>query len=194
MKRHNRYEGIHSFVVTVITNEVKKLIGRFGLCLEDIGDLEQELHLQVWRKLNANPEAKTAPYHAVVRRIVDTKIKDLIEMRSARRRKGDWEAARLDEEIESGDETCPLGDLLDLEESRERHEGKAAPWHKRRHRKLDFEEAMSHMPESLRALCATIEEFDGNLGAVARELQLTRKKIRIELTKLRRVLKDLKAG
>ena len=44
----NRYEGTDEFISTVIRKEVAKLEGRYGITKDDLDDLQQELHLQVW--------------------------------------------------------------------------------------------------------------------------------------------------
>jgi len=188
----DRYEGIDEFIITVIKKEVAELKGRYGIGADDLEDLQQDLHTQVWKKLTGQFAPDHPDYRAAVRRTVDSRIKDVIEHRNATKRKTERDAIRLDRPVETSDgEEHSFADLHDIELLCE-HFGDSAPaWHRRRHKKIDFESALDRLPIDLRRLVDAIDALDGNLSAVERGLGITRKKLRWELTKLRQLLREM---
>ena len=182
----DRYEGIDEFIIAVIKKETAKLLGRHGITIEDKEDIEQDLHFQVWKKVAGSFAPADKNYRAAIRRIVDSRIKDMIEHRDAERRKPERDAVRLNDPVSDEDTSGEdeLADMLDLRGVME--------WHRRRHRKIDLQTALSELPGELRMLASAIDELRGNLTAVATELGLSRKKARHGLGKLRQLLGELR--
>ena len=187
----NRYTGIDEFIVKVIENETKKLRGRFGIGADDLDDIHQDLHRQVWRKLAGQFAPDHPQYKAAVRRTVDSRIKDLIEHRNAEKRRTDRDTLHLDAPVEMiGEEEITYAEAKDLEHGMEVYGGAVPAWHRHRHEKIDVDAALSSLPGDLRRLADAIEALDGNLSAVERDLGITRKKLRCDLEKLRRLMKE----
>ncbi len=187
----NRYEGIDEFITTVIEKETEKLQGRFGIGADDLEDIHQDLHSQVWRKLAGTFAPGHPQYKAAVRRTVDGKIKDLIKSRTAKKRRGDIGRLSLDAPPPEDEESAiPLGDTQDLEALLEAYGDYEPVWHRRRHDKIDVQAALARLPEDLRRLADTIDVLKGNYSAAEEELGLTRKKFRGELDRLRALMKE----
>ncbi len=187
----NRYEGIDEFITKVIAKEAAKLPGRFGIGADDLDDIHQDLHQQVWRKMAGTFSQSDPDYKAAVRRTVDSKIKDIIDHRSAGKRAA--EAVSIDAPLDDGgpeEESATFGDSIDLELLAEDLSGRAAAWHRRREAKIDVEEAVARLPDDLRRLADTLAALGGNHSAAERELGVTRKKFRCDIEKLRRLMAD----
>jgi len=187
----NRYDGIDEFIIKVIEKETAKLRGRFGIGADDLEDIHQDLHQQVWNKLAGEFSPGHPQYKAAVRRTVDSKIKDLIEHRNAEKRRTNRDNLHLEAPVESDEgEELTFADSNDLERCMEVYGDAAPSWHGHRHGKIDIQEALAALPGDLRRLADAIEALDGNLSAVERELGLTRKKLRCDLDKLRRLMRE----
>lgn len=186
----NRYDGVDEFITTVIEKETAKLRGRFGIGTDDLDDIHQDLHRQVWKKLSGDFSPDHPQYRAAVRRTIDARIKDLIEHRTAEKRRTDLDNLHLDAPVTTKEgEELPFAEANDLEHYMEVY-GTAAPaWHVRRQDKIDVAAALTSLPHDLRRLADAIEALNGNLSAVERELGITRKKLRCDLEKLRCLLK-----
>ena len=191
----SRYQGIDEFIVTVIKKEVANLKGRYGIGGDDLEDLEQDLHSQVWKKITGEIEPGHPNYRAAVRRTVDSRIKDIIEYRTAARRKGGIDSISFFQPVKkkktTESEEFPFFEIHDLELFCEVFGDSAPAWHRHRHRKFDVESALDQLPRDLRRLADTIDTFNGNMSAVARELRVTRKKLRCDLGKLQQRLREL---
>lgn len=165
-------------------------MGRFGIGADDLEDIHQDLHCQVWKKLAGEFTPDHPQYRAAVRRTVDSRIKDLIEHRLAGKRRAELDNLHLEALVEAEDEDIEFADAHDLELLMEIYGGAAPAWHRHRHGKIDVQEALAALPGDLRELVETIDALDGNLAAVEREIGVTRKKLRCDLAKLRRLMKE----
>ena len=190
----NRYAGIDEFITNVIKGEVKKLVGRYGIRPHDTDDIEQELHTQIWKRLNGLIGPDHPQYKAAVRKTVDRRIKDLIEHRNAQKRQTERDALMIDEDVVAPDteELEPVINTLDLELCQEVFGGAAPVWHRRRHVKMDLEAALAALPAELRRLSDAIDQLNGNLSAVGRELGLSRNQVHADLEELKKHLLDQK--
>jgi DNA-directed RNA polymerase specialized sigma24 family protein len=187
----NRYNGIEKFIVTVIEKESQKLKGRFGIGADDLDDITQELHHQVWKKMTGAFAPHHPDYKAAVRRTVDAKIKDLIECREAIKRRTNQNNLHLEGVVVGDDEEITFGEATDLEHCREFFGDAAPAWHKRRHAPIDMAEALDRLPDDLRRLADAIEKFGDNYSEVQRQLGITRKRMRCDLKKLRKLMREL---
>lgn len=188
----NRYDGIDEFIIKVIEKETAKLRRRFGIGADDLEDIHQDLHQQVWKKLSGVFAPGHPKYKAAVRRTVDSKIKDLIEYRTAGKRFAKKDNLHLNAVADSTvGEIITFMDANDLQSVVEDYMDAVPSWHRRRHSKIDIEAALLALPSDLRRLAEAIEDLDGNLSAVERELRITRKKLRCDLEKLRILMRKL---
>ena len=83
----NHYEGIDEYAVQLIRYKARQLVGRVGFTESDRDDLEQELMLDLLRRLpKYNPDR--AQRNTFIARVVEHKIATIIriaESRHARR-------------------------------------------------------------------------------------------------------------
>jgi DNA-directed RNA polymerase specialized sigma24 family protein len=185
----NKYQGLDPKIVKIISKEVEKLTGRFALEETELNDIEQDLHLHVWSGIG---HLVGVPFYAAVRRIVDSRIKDIIKERKRACRDYTKRAFSLDEPSASEEEPdLEIGQLVDLAQHLERTAGKSTAWQARRHFSADVSDAIESLPKDLRLLCSALDALDGNLVAAARELNLSRKKARVGLEKLQTALRHL---
>ncbi len=167
------------------------LPGRFGIGDHDLDDIHQDLHQQVWEKLDGVFAPGDPGYRAAVRRTVDSKIKDMIDHCTAEKRKAEFGVVELDAPLETESQDGEtFGDSLDLERRRVTDGSGASSWHRRREAKIDVPAALARLPQDLRRLADTIDELGGNYSAAERELGLTRKKFRCDLERLRALMKE----
>jgi DNA-directed RNA polymerase specialized sigma24 family protein len=180
----NNYTGLDPHIVAVIGREVKKLIGRYGFTASDVPDIEQELHLKVWRSLKGLDEAIL---EAAVCQIVKHAMIDLL--RRQERACRDWRVELFSTNAFASDADDPEDDLahiLDLEHELQSGFGLPPSWHKRRGEAADLADALVVLPDDLRELALALYRFGGNLSEAARSLAHSRKKARILMERLQR--------
>lgn len=180
----NKYTGIDPHIVAVIEREVKKVVGRHGFTAADASDIEQELHLKVWRSLKGLDEAL---FEAAVCQIVKHAVIDLL--RRQERACRDWKRASFSMDAFASDADDPEDDLahvLDLEHELQSGFGLPASWHARREAVADLAYALAGLPDDLRDLAIALYRFGGNLSEAARSLAHSRKKARILMERLQR--------
>lgn len=98
----NRYEGIDEYAVRIIKHKARQLVGRAGFTESDREDLEQEMMLDLLRRLpKYNPDR--AQRNTFIARIVEHKVATIIETRKAGMR--DYRLC-----------TCSLNDRLEDDE------------------------------------------------------------------------------
>jgi RNA polymerase sigma factor (sigma-70 family) len=182
--KNNNYTGIDPHIVAVIEREVKKVVGRYGFTAADVSDIEQELHLKVWRSLRGLDEAL---FEAAVCQIVKHAVIDLLRRQGRACR--DWRRASISMNAFASDADDPEDDLahvLDLEHEFQSGFGLPVSWHARRAEAADVADALAALPDDLRELALALYHFGGNLSEAARSLAHSRKKARITLERLQR--------
>jgi RNA polymerase sigma factor (sigma-70 family) len=182
----NSYAGIDPHIVAVIGREVKKLIGRYGFTASDVPDIEQELHLKVWRSLKGLDEAIL---EAAVCQIVKHAMIDLL--RRQERACRDWRQVAFsmnDFVPDSDDENECLSDLMDLAKAFDVAFGRPASWPERREMSMDLDDALANLPCELRDMAEKLDACSGNLSEAARDLGISRKMARIRLTRLQHAM------
>jgi RNA polymerase sigma factor (sigma-70 family) len=182
MAHQNNYEGIAPFIVTAIAREANRLIGRYGLTQTDVHDIEQDLHLKVWRSL---AELDEEQFEASVNRIVRNEAIDMIrkrkrECRDYRRVAFSIEATCYD----SNSDEDPEGHADVLDEDLLVCLGYSPSWQSRRWEQMDVEECLASLPDQLRDLADCLDACGGNLSEAARMMGVSRKKARILLARL----------
>ena len=182
----NNYEGIAPFIVTAIAREANRLIGRYGLTQTDVHDIEQDLHLKVWRSL---AELDEDQFEASVNRIVRNEAIDMIrkrkrECRDYRRVAFSIEATCYD----SNSDKDPEGHAHVLDEDLLVCLGYSPSWQSRRWEQMDFEEWRTSLPAQLRDLADCLDACGGNLSEAARMMDVSRKKARLLLARLQDAL------
>ena len=186
MKKSHTSAGIHSHIVTVITREARRLVGRYGYTFSDIEDIEHDLFRKVWVAL---PGLSTTVFEAAINQIVNHEIIDMIRKRERDCR--DWRSVAFsmdDHVLGSGneDEHESYADILD--EDLLIDFGYSHSWQSRRWEQADVAEGMARLPGDLRDLAETLDACGGNLSEAARMLGVSRKKARIMLTRLQQAM------
>ncbi len=87
MEFKNRYDGMNEYAVWIIKHKARQLIGSAGFTESDREDLEQEMMLDLLRRLHKYDSSK-AKLNTFIARIVEHRISTIIEERTARKR--DW--------------------------------------------------------------------------------------------------------
>jgi RNA polymerase sigma factor (sigma-70 family) len=104
------HEG--DFIERTIRYRAKRLGGELGLGADDLQDIQQELRMDLWRRLPSFREEK-AGLHTFVTRLVGNKVENIREHLQAEKRDLRSVAHSLDEEVEQPDgSTVRRGDFL----------------------------------------------------------------------------------
>jgi DNA-directed RNA polymerase specialized sigma24 family protein len=180
--------GIHPHIVTVITREAHRLVGRYGFTFSDIEDIEHDLFRKVWVSL---PGLSTTVFAAAINQIVRNEIIDMIRKRERECRCWRSVAFSMDDNV-LGSDIEDENDLQDYSEILDEDLlvglGYSPSWQSRRWEQADFEERMARLPDDLRDLAETLDACDGNLSAAARMLGVSRKKARVRLARLKEAM------
>jgi RNA polymerase sigma factor (sigma-70 family) len=178
----NNYAGIDPHIVTVITREARRLVGRYGYTFSDIEDIEHELFRKVWTAL---PGLSTSVFEAAINQIVNHEIIDMIRKRERDCR--DWRQVAFSIDAQNEDDDLEsYADILD--EDLLIGFGYSPSWQSRRWEQADVAEGMARLPGDLRDLAETLDACGGNLSEAARMMGVSRKKARILLKRLREAM------
>ena len=184
----NHPEAVDEYAVQLIKYKAKQLVGRVGFTESDREDLEQEMLLDLLRRLpKYNP--KRAQRNTFIARVVEHKIATIIESQKAGMR--DYRLCR-----------CSLNDRFEDEEggSVERMEtinqedylrrtGKfARPAWELRDLSLDVQKAIEKLPPELRELCERLDT--DTVTEISRDTGIPRGTIYESIKKLRAIFED----
>ena len=148
----NRYRGIDEFVVKVIKNKARRLVGSAGFVEADQPDLEQDLVVDLFQRLpRFNPAL--AKIETFINRLVKHHVATLIGAQKADRRDYRRRAGSLDEEPESeaGDAT-DVPPVLDSKEYRRETLSSARSDEELRDLRIDLAKTIGELPDDLRSL------------------------------------------
>jgi DNA-directed RNA polymerase specialized sigma24 family protein len=87
----NRYDGIYDWSRKIIRQRLRPLVGLFGLTWDDLPDLEQDIMLRIFKNIGTY-NSEQGSMETFILRIIECKIKDVINHRQAARR--DWRQCR----------------------------------------------------------------------------------------------------
>ncbi len=184
----NHPEAVDEYAVRLIKYKARQLVGRVGFTESDREDLEQEMLLDLLRRLpKFNP--KRAQRNTFIARVVEHKIATIIESQKAGMR--DYRRCR-----------CSLNDRFDDEEggSVERMEtidqedylrrtGKLArPAWELRDLSLDVQKTIEKLPPELRELCKRLDT--DTVTEISRDTGTPRGTIYESIKKLRAIFED----
>ena len=115
-KREISYEAFAKWEVELAKGKAKGLKGRYGITPEDVIDIEQELllHIHIKRSSTSHWKQKNATDRTILSRILDNKIRDLIESAGRQKRKILLVMESLDQPVPAAgqEELMPLIDQL----------------------------------------------------------------------------------
>lgn len=116
--------GVKSFEqweMKLVKEKARKLIGKYGFVEEDIEDLKQDLMLHIFlRKKGGSTSAQVkSKTRVVMNRILDNRIRDLIEKAQSMKREGNLKSQSLHRELGQGEDGEPFTyeDVLSEDES-----------------------------------------------------------------------------
>ncbi|MCG3204907.1 MAG: hypothetical protein KCHDKBKB_01624 [Elusimicrobia bacterium] len=115
------YTSFEKWEVKLAKKKARRLIGKFGFTQEDAGDLEQELLLHIFlRKKGGSAAAQLqSKGKSVMGRILDNRIRDLIEKAKSKKREGQLKSDSLHRELGQGEEgeSVTYEDILSEDDS-----------------------------------------------------------------------------
>lgn len=182
------YEAFAKWELELARGKAKGLIGRYGLTESDFGDLEQEMLLQVHLKRGVREGwAKiTASERTVMSRILDNKIRDIIDELKTEKRRLLSRAERLHHPLSPAHE----GDGLTLEDTVSEEASLARTGRKSAEEEHDLQIVLASVLENLTELqkraCQLLMEGH-KITDVADALGMKRTTLNYELTRMRNV-------
>lgn len=182
------YEAFAKWELELARGKAKGLIGRYGLTESDLGDLEQEMLLQVHLKRGLRegwPEI-TASERTVMSRILDNKIRDIIDQVKTEKRRLLSRAERLHLPVSP----TPEAEGLTLEETVSEESSLTRKGRKSAAEEHDLQIALASVLENLTELqkraCQLLMEGH-KITDVADVLGMKRTTLNYELTRMRNV-------
>ncbi|MBU0743174.1 sigma-70 family RNA polymerase sigma factor [bacterium] len=173
----------------VIRHKARQLIGKYGFTRDDYDDLQQEMMLDLLRRLGKYDPSK-AGLSTFVARIVDRKISTLI--RHQRQEKRDYRrpVCSLDAQVEDQDgQARGLDEILSqdaFDEEVARHD---RPEAERVDLRLDLTLVLDELPDDLRQLARLLQTR--TVAEIARELGVPRSTLYEKgIARLRKIFED----
>lgn len=184
----NRYDGIEDYAVRIIRHKARQLVGSAGLTESDRDDLEQEMMLDLLRRLSKY-DPDRARRSTFIARVVAHKVATIIEERTAGKR--DWRlcTASLNDRIEpDGGGSVELMEVYDLEEYLRRMGRLSCPSEERLDLSIDLGRAVASLPPELRTLCERLETE--TVTEISRDTGIPRGTLYERIKEIRRLFED----
>ncbi|OGQ94899.1 MAG: hypothetical protein A2284_18825 [Deltaproteobacteria bacterium RIFOXYA12_FULL_61_11] len=183
MGRDNRYEGLDEYAVKLIRHKARQLVGRTGLVEADRDDLEQDMMMDLLRRLPRFDPSK-AKRETFIARIVEHRVATIIEtqkagLRDYRCNAGSLDERRPDEGGGSGD-TPPV---LDQDSYRRETLDAARQDEGLRDLRRDMARTIAELSPDLRELCLRL--LTSTVSEVSRETGVPRGTLYESVQKLR---------
>ena len=180
---------LNGYAREVIRHKARQLIGKYGFIRDDYEDLQQEMTLDLLRRLGKYDPEK-AVLATFVGQIVDHKISTLIRHKKQEKRDYRCQVCSLDAPVENGTgETFDMDEILsqdDFDQQVGRHDGTHAD---RLDLTMDLSRAMSELPDDLRQLAVRLQSQ--TMAEIARELGVPRTRLYDKgITRLRKLFED----
>jgi RNA polymerase sigma-70 factor (ECF subfamily) len=183
MGRDNRYEGLDENAVKLIRHKARQLVGRAGLVAADRDDLEQDMVMDLLRRLPRFDPAK-AKRETFIARIVEHRVATIIETQKAGLRDYRCNAGSLDERrADEGGGTGDMPPVLDQDSYRRETLEAARQDEDLRDLRRDMAMVVEDLPSDLRELCRRL--LTSTVSEVSRETGVPRGTIYESVQKLR---------
>ncbi|MBK8482312.1 MAG: sigma-70 family RNA polymerase sigma factor [Proteobacteria bacterium] len=183
MGRDNRYEGLDEYAVKIIRHKARQLVGRAGLVAADRDDLEQDMVMDLLRRLPRFDPSK-AKRETFISRIVEHRVATIIETQKAGLRDYRCNAGSLDERrADEGGGTGDMPPVLDQDSYRRETLGTARQDEDLRDLRRDIAMVVEDLPSDLRELCRRL--LTSTVSEVSRETGVPRGTIYESVQKLR---------
>jgi RNA polymerase sigma-70 factor (ECF subfamily) len=179
----NRYDGLDDYAVNLIRYKARQLSGRVGFVEADCDDLEQDMVMDLLRRLPRFDPAR-AKRETYIARIVEHRVATIIEahkagLRDYRRVAGSLDERRPDDGGASGDSPP----VLDQDAYRRESLASARRDEDLHNLRRDLEQAFGELPPELRALCLRL--FTSTVSEISRETGVPRGTVYESIQKLR---------
>ena len=183
MGNENKYEGLDEYAVKLIRHKARQLVGRAGFVEADRHDLEQELVLDLLRRL-PRFDPTLAKRETFIARLVEHQVATLVESQKAGIRDYRRCAGSLDERREEPDGTSADGPpVLDQDEYLRETVAASRRDEELHALRLDLEKVLAELPVDLRALCARLQA--SSVSDVSRETGVPRGTVYEAIRRLR---------
>jgi len=192
MGNKNNYKGLDEYAVKSIRIRARQLVGKAGLVEADIPDLEQELAVDLWRRLPSYDPAR-ATRKTFIARVVEHRVATILEARRAACRDVKREAFSLDDPLpvqgdQGGEDWVSSAGgsmVLDQDEIRQRTGAGCRSEAEERELRHDLEAVLQELSPDQRDLCFRV--VDTPVAEVARELGVPRTTLNDSLRRVQAV-------
>ena len=173
----------------VIRHKARQLIGKYGFTRDDYDDLQQEMMLDLLRRLGKYDPSK-AGLSTFVARIVDRKVSTLIRHQRQEKRDYRRQVCSLDAQVEDQDgQARGLDEVLSQDAYDEEVARHDRPEGERLDLRLDLSLALDELPDDLRQLALRLQTR--TVTEIARELGVPRSTLYEKgIARLRKIFED----
>lgn len=183
MRAPNTDKQYEAFAREHVRRRVAKLVRALRFPDGDGDDLEQEILLYVYQCLPKYDEARGS-IEAFTNKVVTSKIRNIMDPRTARMRELSLTGYSLDESARSMDgEGITRLDMVDSRACRGSYESIETYSSGEIELKVDIDRLISRLPPILRDLCNALKW--GNITDASEELQINRREVARKMHKLR---------
>ena len=145
-------DELGDYAEKLIKHKARRLVGKAGLTISDVPDLEQDMKLDLWRRLSKFDPAK-AQRNTFIARVVEHCVATILEARKAQMRDYRRQCS-LNDPLENPDgKPAERGDTMDQNTDRRRTGFPALSAEDRVDLAIDIAAAVSNLPLELRDLC-----------------------------------------
>jgi RNA polymerase sigma-70 factor (ECF subfamily) len=188
MGYENRYQGIDDYAVQLIKYKARQLVGRVGFTESDREDLEQEMVLDLLRRL-PKFDPKRAGRNTFIARIVEHKVATIIEAQKAGMRDYRLCSCSLNDRLEDEEgRSIERMETIDQEDYLRRTGKLSRPMSELRHLSIDLRIAVQTLPPELRELCKRLQTE--SVTEISRDTGIPRGTIYESIKKLRAIFED----
>ena len=188
MGYENRYQGIDDYAVQLIKYKARQLVGRVGFTESDREDLEQEMVLDLLRRL-PKFDPKRAGRNTFIARIVEHKVATIIEAQKAGMRDYRLCSCSLNDRPEDEEgRSIERMETLDQEDYLRRTGKLSRPMSELRNLSIDLRSAVQTLPPELRELCKRLQTE--SVTEISRDTGIPRGTIYESIKKLRAIFED----
>ena len=183
MGNENKYEGLDAYAVRLIRHKARRLVGSAGFVEADRHDLEQEMVIDLLRRL-PRFDPTLAKRETFIARVVEHHVATIVESQKAGVRDYRCCAGSLDERRQDEEGATPdVPPVLDFEEYRRETVAGAGRDEELRALRIDLTKVLADLPVDLRALCARLQT--STVSDVSRETGTPRGTVYEAIGKLR---------
>lgn len=184
----NCYDGVDEYAVRIIKFKARQLVGQAGFTDSDRNDLEQEMVIDLLRRLPKFDPSK-ARRNTFIARIVEHKVATLIEAQTAGVRDYRRYGFSLNERIEYEEgKTIERSDTISQDDYLRRTGRKSTTAQETVELAVDLDVFLNKLPPQLRSLCDRLAAE--SLTAIATETGVPRSTLYEAVKKLRRLLRE----